>query len=101
MLALVAGLGALFALGLAAAPVRDFFEMTLLSAAQWFLAMMSAALGLLIASVIWRLPQIQQLEAPDLRTEGEGPAPIHVPVPAAASGAARAAGRLLRRERSG
>jgi cation-transporting P-type ATPase E len=108
MLALVAGLGALFALGLAAAPVRDFFEMTLLSAAQWFLAMLSAALGLLIASVIWRLPQIQQLEAPDLRTDGEGPAPIHVPMPAAASGAARAAGgaaraagRLLRRERSG
>jgi magnesium-transporting ATPase (P-type) len=101
MLALVAGLGALFALGLAAAPVRDFFEMTLLSAAQWFLALLSAALGLLIASVIWRLPQIQQLEAPDLRPEGEGPAPIHVPVPAAASGAARAAGRLLRRERSG
>jgi P-type E1-E2 ATPase len=108
MLALVAGLGALFALGLAAAPVRDFFEMTLLSAAQWFLALLSAALGLLIASVIWRLPQIQQLEAPDLRTEGEGPAPIHVPVPAAASGAARAAssaarsaGRRLRRERSG
>jgi cation-transporting ATPase E len=107
MLALVAGLGALFALGLAAAPVRDFFEMTLLSAAQWFLAMLSAALGLLIASVIWRLPQIQRLEAEDIRT-GDGPAPIHVPVPAAASGAARAAtsaaraaGRRLRRERSG
>jgi magnesium-transporting ATPase (P-type) len=105
MLALVAGLGALFALGLAAAPVRDFFEMSLLSAAQWFLSLLSAAAGLVLASVIWRLPQIQRLEAPDIRTEGEGPAPIHLPVPAAASGAARAAegaaraaGRILRRE---
>ena len=41
MLALVAGLGALFALILAAAPVRDFFEMALLTATQWFLALLS------------------------------------------------------------
>ena len=41
MLALVAGLGALYALILAAAPVRDFFEMTLLSATQWFLALLA------------------------------------------------------------
>ena len=40
MLAMVAGLGALFALILAAAPVRDFFEMALLSATQWFLALL-------------------------------------------------------------
>jgi magnesium-transporting ATPase (P-type) len=105
MLALVAGLGALFALGLAAAPVRDFFDMTLLSAGQWFGALFSAAVGLVLASVIWRIPQIQDLEAPDIRTDEEGPAPIHVPIPAAASGAAkaaggaaRAAGRLLRKE---
>jgi hypothetical protein len=108
MLALVAGLGALFALGLAAAPVRNFFEMSLLTAGQWFCALLSAALGLVLASVIWRLPQIQDLEAPDLRTAEDGPAPLHVPIPAAASGAARAAGgaaraagRLLRREREG
>ena len=50
MLALVAGLGALFALILAAAPVRDFFEMTLLNATQWFLALLAAAIGLTIAS---------------------------------------------------
>jgi cation-transporting ATPase E len=98
MLALVAGLGALFALGLAAAPVRDFFEMSLLTAAQWFLALLSAAAGLVIASVIWRFPQIQRLEAPDIRTDDAGPAPIHLPVPAAA--AARTARRLLRRERA-
>ena len=64
MLALVAGLGALFALILAAAPVRDFFEMALLDAVQWFLALFSAAAGLTIASVLWRLPQIEALEAP-------------------------------------
>jgi magnesium-transporting ATPase (P-type) len=64
MLALIAGLGALFALILAAAPVRDFFEMALLDATQWFLALLSAAAGLTIASLLWRLPQIEALEAP-------------------------------------
>jgi cation-transporting ATPase E len=108
MLALVAGLGALFALCLAATPVRNFFDMSILSAGQWFGALLAAAVGLVLASVIWRLPQIQDLEAPDLRTAEDGPAPIHVPIPAAASGAARAAGgaaraagRLLRRDREG
>jgi cation-transporting ATPase E len=69
MLALVAGLGALYALILAAAPVRDFFEMALLSATQWFLALISAAIGLTIASVLWRLPQIERLEAPPAEPE--------------------------------
>ncbi|MDX6609560.1 MAG: cation-transporting P-type ATPase [Solirubrobacterales bacterium] len=64
MLALVAGLGALFALILAAAPVRDFFEMALLNASQWFLALLSAAIGLTIASILWRLPQVEELETP-------------------------------------
>jgi cation-transporting P-type ATPase E len=64
MLAMVAGLGALFALILAAAPVRDFFEMTLLTASQWFLALLCSAIGLTIASLLWRLPQIERLEAP-------------------------------------
>jgi cation-transporting P-type ATPase E len=64
MLAMVAGLGALFALILAAAPVRDFFEMTLLSATEWFLALLCSAAGLTIASLLWRLPQIERLEAP-------------------------------------
>jgi magnesium-transporting ATPase (P-type) len=67
MLAMVAGLGALFALILAAAPVRDFFEMTLLGPTQWFLVLACAAAGLTIASLLWRLPQIEALEAP-----GEG-----------------------------
>jgi magnesium-transporting ATPase (P-type) len=65
MLALVAGLGALYALILAAAPVREFFEMELLNATQWFLALLSAAIGLTIASALWRLPQIERLELPE------------------------------------
>jgi cation-transporting ATPase E len=69
MLALVAGLGALYALILAAAPVRDFFEMELLNATQWFLAMAAAAAGLTIASLLWKLPQIEQLEAPPAEPE--------------------------------
>jgi cation-transporting P-type ATPase E len=73
MLALIAGLGALYALILAAAPVRDFFEMTLLSSVQWFLAMLAAAVGLTIASVLWRLPQIERLEAPVESDEQSGP----------------------------
>ncbi|HET9162095.1 MAG TPA: HAD-IC family P-type ATPase [Solirubrobacterales bacterium] len=64
MLAMVAGLGALFALILAAAPVRDFFEMTLLTASQWFLALLCSAVGLTIASLLWRLPYIEGLETP-------------------------------------
>jgi len=75
MLALVAGLGALYALILAAAPVREFFEMELLDATQWFLAMLAAAIGLTLASLLWRLPQIERLEIPgeDMAAVPEGP----------------------------
>jgi P-type E1-E2 ATPase len=69
MLALVAGLGALYALILAAAPIREFFEMELLDATQWFLSLFAAAIGLTIASVLWRLPQIERLEAPPAEPE--------------------------------
>jgi magnesium-transporting ATPase (P-type) len=62
MLAMVAGLGALYAGILAIGPLRSFFEMDLLSSAQWFLALLSAAVGLTIASILWRLPQIERLE---------------------------------------
>ncbi len=65
MLAMVAGLGALFAFVLAIAPARHFFEMTLLDATQWFLALLCAAIGLTIASILWRLPQIEELEKTD------------------------------------
>ncbi len=62
MLAMVAGLGALYALMLAAAPVREFFEMELMSATEWFLALLAATIGLTIASLFWKLPQIERLE---------------------------------------
>ena len=71
MLMMVFGLGALYALMLATAPIRDFFELELLSGTQWFLALLSAAIGMAIASALWRLPQIERLEIPD-DGEGEG-----------------------------
>jgi cation-transporting P-type ATPase E len=64
MLAMVAGLGALFAGILALAPARDFFEMEMLTAAEWFLALLTAAIGLTIASLLWKLPVIEAWEAP-------------------------------------
>jgi len=64
MLGLIVGLGGLYAGILAIGPLRDFFELVLLDSAQWFLALLSAATGLAIASVIWRLPQVEALEAP-------------------------------------
>ena len=73
MLALVAGLGALYALILAVAPIRDFFEMALLDATQWFLAMLAAAIGLTLASLLWRLPQIERLEVPGEDAPSEAP----------------------------
>jgi magnesium-transporting ATPase (P-type) len=64
MLGMVIALGGLYAGILAIPPLRDFFEMNLLSSAQWFLALLSAAVGLAIASILWRLPQIEALETP-------------------------------------
>jgi cation-transporting ATPase E len=81
MLAMIAGLGAIYALILAAGPVREFFDLELLSAGQWFLSLACVALGLIIAALAWRLPYIQQLEeGPDIGTVDEGPAPTHKPV---------------------
>jgi P-type E1-E2 ATPase len=64
MLAMVVSLGALFAGILALPPLRDFFDMTLLSSGEWFLSLLAAGVGLTIASILWRLPQIERLEAP-------------------------------------
>lgn len=69
MLALVVGLAGLYAGILAIAPLRDFFEMELLTATEWFLSLISAAVGLTIASLLWKLPQIEQLEAPPAEPE--------------------------------
>jgi hypothetical protein len=63
MLAMVAGLGALYALILAAVPVREFFELEILDATQWFLALLAAAIGLTIAALVWRLPIIERWES--------------------------------------
>jgi cation-transporting ATPase E len=97
MLALIAGLGALYALALAAAPVREFFDLELLSAGQWFLCLISVAVGLVLAAAAWRLPYIQELEAPAEPAADEGPAdrtalppqpaPTHAPNPDAKPGA--------------
>jgi cation-transporting ATPase E len=76
MLAMIAALGALFALALAAAPVRSFFDLELLSAGRWFLSLLSVAVGLLVAAALWRLPYIQRLEEPDMEPPpGAEPAP--------------------------
>jgi hypothetical protein len=64
MLVMIFSIGALFALILGIPPVREFFDMVVLSSTQWFLALLSAAAGLTIAAVLWRLPQIERLEAP-------------------------------------
>ncbi|MGH2954165.1 MAG: cation-translocating P-type ATPase [Solirubrobacterales bacterium] len=80
MLALVSGLGAIFALILAARPVREFFELELLSGGQWFLALACVAIGLGLAGAAWRLPYIQRLEAVDgEHPADEGPGPTHTP----------------------
>ena len=80
MLAMVAGLGALYALILAAGPVREFFELELLSAGQWFLSLLAVAIGLAIAAAAWRLPQIQRLESEEPPPSGDAvPSPTHRP----------------------
>jgi hypothetical protein len=59
--------------------VRDFFDLELLSAGQWFLALLSVAAGLALAGLAWRLPYIQRLEAPGAPPPSDVPAPIHDP----------------------
>jgi magnesium-transporting ATPase (P-type) len=62
MLALVAALGALYALALAVEPLRHFFELSQMGGGQLFLALVSAAGGLVLASAVWKLPMIERLE---------------------------------------
>jgi cation-transporting ATPase E len=65
MLAMVMGLGGIFA-GILALPfLREFFDLVLLSAPEWFLALFSAAIGLTIASLLWKLPVIERWEVPE------------------------------------
>ncbi|HEX6585614.1 MAG TPA: HAD-IC family P-type ATPase [Solirubrobacterales bacterium] len=80
VLAMVAALGALYALALAVEPLRHFFELTQLGGGQLFLALLSAAGGLVLASVVWRIPYIEQLEerppSPDEAPTGPVTAPL-------------------------
>lgn len=62
MLAMISIMGALLAAILAITPLREFFELELLTAGQWFICMASVAAGLVTASALWRLPFIQALE---------------------------------------
>jgi magnesium-transporting ATPase (P-type) len=62
MLALVFALGSLYALALAVEPLRHFFELTPLGGGQLFLSLLSAGGGLVLASLVWRLPAIERLE---------------------------------------
>ncbi|HKF83300.1 MAG TPA: cation-translocating P-type ATPase [Solirubrobacterales bacterium] len=71
MLVMVISLAAVFALILGIGPVRDFFDMVLLNSTQWFLALFSAAVGLIIASLMWKLPQIERLEMPEERVDAQ------------------------------
>jgi cation-transporting ATPase E len=71
MLAMVAALGAVFAGILALSPLREFFDMVLLSAPEWFLALLAAAVGLILASALWKLPVIERWEVPEERVEAE------------------------------
>ncbi|CAN5524845.1 HAD-IC family P-type ATPase [soil metagenome] len=81
MLALIAALGALYALALAVEPLRHFFELTQLGGGQLFLALLSSAGGLGLASAVWKLPYIERLDepvparAPRRRRERPRPAP--------------------------
>ena len=69
MLGMVMGLGGAFAGILAVPALRDFFDLVLLGPGEWFLVFVTVAVGLAIASAIWKLPQIEQLEMPEERVE--------------------------------
>jgi cation-transporting P-type ATPase E len=71
MLAMVLALGGAYA-GILALPfLREFFELVLLGPGEWFLVFLSVAIGLTIASGLWKLPQIERLEVPGERVEAE------------------------------
>jgi P-type E1-E2 ATPase len=71
MLVMVISLASVFALILGVGPVREFFDLVLLNSTQWFLALFSAAFGLIVASLMWKLPQIERLEMPEERVEAD------------------------------
>jgi len=69
MLGMVMALGGAYA-GILALPfLRDFFDLVLLGPGEWFLVFLAVAIGLAIASAMWKLPQIERLEVPEERVE--------------------------------
>lgn len=69
MLGMAMGLGGAYA-GILALPfLRDFFDLVLLGPGQWFLVFLSVAVGLVIASALWKLPRIEQLEVAEERVK--------------------------------
>jgi magnesium-transporting ATPase (P-type) len=69
MLAMVLALGGAYA-GILALPfLRDFFDLVLLGPGEWFLVFLSVAIGLIISSLLWKVPQIERLEVPEERVE--------------------------------
>ncbi|MBS1860731.1 MAG: HAD-IC family P-type ATPase [Actinobacteria bacterium] len=75
MLGMIIALGALFALMIGVPALRSFFELKVLTSGQWFIALLSAAIGMAIASVLWRLPVVErwESEAPDETDEPPSP----------------------------
>jgi P-type E1-E2 ATPase len=79
MLAMVLALGGAYC-GILALPfLREFFELVLLGPGEWFLVFLSVAIGLTIASVMWKIPQIERLEVPGERVETPQPSPAGPP----------------------
>jgi len=66
---MVMALGGVYA-GILALPfLREFFELVLLGPGEWFLVFLSVAIGLTIASLLWKVPQIEALEVPEERVD--------------------------------
>jgi P-type E1-E2 ATPase len=80
MLALVAALGALYVLALTVTPIRDFFDLVQMGGGQVFIALLSAAAGLVLASVVWRIPMIEQLEERPPDPDGAPTGPVAEPL---------------------
>ena len=78
---MVLALAGVYAGIIAITPVREFFEIDLISSVQWFLSLLAAAIGLTIASVIWRLPQIEALEVPGEAAPVVPPSPMEAGEP--------------------
>ena len=82
MLMMIACLGALFAAVFAIGPVREFFELEILSAGNWFLSLLAVAAGLAVAAFGWHLPYVQELEVAEggaVPEKDDVPDPTHRP----------------------